>query len=326
MSKKTKIAIATVVVVGFVGVITLFSNKNETNKENNKINIVTTVSPLTNIAQDIGGDYVNVQSIYPPGSDPHHYELTAKDMKTVMDADMFIYISDTNSTFAQDLQQSESGNSKTKFINITEEEGFKSKVDPNLYGSGDEVADEAHEGKEDSNYEPKNVIKNPHIWLSPKKLLLVSDVITEKLIAEKPELKTDFEANQAQVNQKLNKLDADLEKFAANQKKPIIVAHDAYGYWTTDYGIEEVGAYGQMHEDEPTSKEIKSFEDTIINENVPVIYYEQNDQNNPVIKMLKDETGCQTAELNNMSTISIEDESIYEILEQNINNLQPLTK
>jgi len=44
------------------------------------LSVYTTVNSLQYFAERIGGDTVNVQSIYPPGADEHSFDPTQKDM------------------------------------------------------------------------------------------------------------------------------------------------------------------------------------------------------------------------------------------------------
>uniref|UniRef100_UPI0013777733 metal ABC transporter substrate-binding protein n=1 Tax=Planococcus sp. CAU13 TaxID=1541197 RepID=UPI0013777733 len=57
-----------------------------------KIEIYTTVYPLTYFTERIGGERVNVQSIYPAGSNEHTFEPTQQDMIALADADAVFYI------------------------------------------------------------------------------------------------------------------------------------------------------------------------------------------------------------------------------------------
>ncbi|WP_281863472.1 metal ABC transporter solute-binding protein, Zn/Mn family [Planomicrobium okeanokoites] len=57
-----------------------------------KLNIYTTVYPLTYFTECIGGEHVNVQSIYPAGSNEHTFEPTQQDMIALADADAVFYI------------------------------------------------------------------------------------------------------------------------------------------------------------------------------------------------------------------------------------------
>lgn len=66
--------------------------KQQLQKDADTINVYTTVYPLSYFAERIGGEYVNVTSIYPPGTNEHTFEPTQKDMMALADADLFFYI------------------------------------------------------------------------------------------------------------------------------------------------------------------------------------------------------------------------------------------
>ncbi|WP_102345154.1 metal ABC transporter solute-binding protein, Zn/Mn family [Bacillus sp. Marseille-P3661] len=61
------------------------------NQENNKLIVYTTIYPLEYFTKRIGKEHVEVESIMPPGSDAHTYELTSKQMVTIAKADAFIF-------------------------------------------------------------------------------------------------------------------------------------------------------------------------------------------------------------------------------------------
>ncbi|TDL34174.1 adhesin [Jeotgalibacillus sp. S-D1] len=60
--------------------------------EKETLEIYTTVYPLQDFAEKIGGEYVDVKTIYPPGADEHTYEPSQKDMIELAEADLFFYI------------------------------------------------------------------------------------------------------------------------------------------------------------------------------------------------------------------------------------------
>ncbi|MEG0259098.1 MAG: zinc ABC transporter substrate-binding protein, partial [Lysinibacillus sp.] len=66
------------------------SNKQTSTKD--KITVYTTAYPLSYFTERIGGDFVEVSSIYPPGSNEHTFEPTQRDMMKLADADLFFYI------------------------------------------------------------------------------------------------------------------------------------------------------------------------------------------------------------------------------------------
>ncbi|MFE8703309.1 metal ABC transporter solute-binding protein, Zn/Mn family [Cytobacillus sp. FJAT-54145] len=68
------------------------TTKESSSTEETKLSIYTTVYPLMYLTEQIGGDLVNVQTIYPPGADEHTFEPSQKDMINLADSDLFIYV------------------------------------------------------------------------------------------------------------------------------------------------------------------------------------------------------------------------------------------
>src|SRR3954469_2826338 len=66
--------------------------KGQTQKEKDQLSIYTTVFPLQYFSERIGGKFVNVKTIYPPGADEHTFEPSQKDMIKLADSDLLLYI------------------------------------------------------------------------------------------------------------------------------------------------------------------------------------------------------------------------------------------
>ncbi|KGP92156.1 adhesin [Pontibacillus chungwhensis BH030062] len=67
------------------------SASSHTSEETNKLTIYTTLFPLQDFAERIGGDHVEVESILQAGANPHTFEPTTKMMVELAEADAFIY-------------------------------------------------------------------------------------------------------------------------------------------------------------------------------------------------------------------------------------------
>ncbi|WP_445677879.1 metal ABC transporter solute-binding protein, Zn/Mn family [Psychrobacillus sp. FSL K6-2365] len=68
------------------------NNEENVATKDQQVQIYTTVYPLQYFAERIGGESVNVSSIYPAGANEHTFEPTQKDMMALADADLFFYI------------------------------------------------------------------------------------------------------------------------------------------------------------------------------------------------------------------------------------------
>ena len=54
------------------------------------LNVVTSVAPITNIVQNIGGDKINLIGLVPEGVNSHTFELVPSDAIKINDADLVI--------------------------------------------------------------------------------------------------------------------------------------------------------------------------------------------------------------------------------------------
>ncbi|SEM40848.1 zinc transport system substrate-binding protein [Mesobacillus persicus] len=81
---------------GFILIISIFlsgcSEQPTETKNPDLLNVYTTVYPLEYFTERIGGTYVEVESIYPPGADEHTFEPSQKDMIKLAESDLFIFI------------------------------------------------------------------------------------------------------------------------------------------------------------------------------------------------------------------------------------------
>src|SRR5918911_549941 len=55
-----------------------------------KLNVVTTVAPLNNIALNVGGSRINLRQIIPDGTDSHTFEPTPSDARAMAEADLIV--------------------------------------------------------------------------------------------------------------------------------------------------------------------------------------------------------------------------------------------
>ena len=64
--------------------------KNDTKKDDGKLNIVSTIFPPYDFTREIGGDRVNVSMLLKPGMESHSYDPTPQDIIKIQESDIFI--------------------------------------------------------------------------------------------------------------------------------------------------------------------------------------------------------------------------------------------
>lgn len=275
--------------------------------ETNALKITTSFYPLALIAEEIGGDYVSVESIYPEDSDPHSYELTSQQSVALSESDLVI-VADEHEDEAVYNAANAAG---VPVISVTDETEF---IDQVPTTEEHEHEDEEHEHGE----------LNAHVWTTPKNAAIIANIITEKLTELDQENQTDYVANNDNLQESLTALDGEYQLFADQQTKTFVVTHDAYAYLASEYGIDYVTLYGEHHDDEPTTKDITNVVDLINEQEISTIFVEQNDANNEVMKQISDETGASVETFYNLATPSSTKQfsSITELYEYNLQMLE----
>ncbi len=225
-----------------------------------KLEVVTTYYPYQLVAEEIGGDYIHVSSIYPADSDAHSYELTPRQSIELQDADLVII---TNP------------DEDNKIYSILEDKDNLLVLDP----------EEAHTADADEHEHAHS-----HTWLSPGSMIDDVETISSELVDLDFTNKLIYQANAQSLEANLATLDAQYTEFGSTQTKPIIATHDAYDALLEDYGIEFTTLYGQHHDDEPTTKDIISVVDLVKADDIHTIFVEQDDTANKVMRQIADET------------------------------------
>lgn len=275
-------------------ILTGCSDSSDTKTNSDKLTVYTTVYPLQYLTEQIGGKYVDVHSIYPPGSDAHSFEPTQKDMMKIADSDLFFYIGLGMEGFV-DKAEKTLANEHVTFAPTAEKLDLP--TDPDAAEEHDHESEEEHEHGD----------INPHVWLNPVYMEQMATVVKDKLIKEMPDQKETFEKNYQAVEEKLKTLDQDFRTVTSEAKqKDFVTAHAAYSYWETEYKLHQIPIAGVSTSDEPSQKKLKSIVEKIEAEKIPYIMLEQN-TNSKIADVIQQETNTKTLTLHNLETLTQKD-------------------
>ena len=322
-------------------------------KAKDALTIYTTVYPLEDFTKKIGGEHVDVQSVYPPGVEAHTFEPTPKTMKQLADSDAFIYIGEGMEGFVDhaiktlqnenvklvegakgvDLLHSDHGlhiNHEDEHEHETNEEAHEH--DHEQEHGGTESAHEeehAHENTEEAPGEEHNHYhgdKDPHVWLDPFLSIIIAQNIKNALVELKPEAKDTFEKNFAAVKKDLQELDQQFqEAIKVAAKKEILVSHAAYGYWEKRYGIKQLSVSGLSPTNEPSQKQLTKIIQTARDHDIQYVIFEQN-ITPKIAEIVRNEIGAEVLYLHNLESLTDEDiknsKDYFTIMKENLETLK----
>ena len=213
--------------------------------------VLTTFSVLADIAQNVAGDRLIVESITKIGAEIHGYEPTPSDLVKAQDADLLLYNGmNLERWFEQFLGNLED----VPAVLLTEG------IEPIPISEG------AYADK-----------PNPHAWMSPKNALIYVENIRQAFGELDPANADYYNENAAVYSEKIQaiatQLETDLAQVPENQRY-LVSCEGAFSYLARDYGLEEIYIWPINAEQQFTPKQVQSVIEAVKENNVPTIFCE----------------------------------------------------
>ncbi|WP_203362533.1 zinc ABC transporter substrate-binding protein [Bacillus sp. REN10] len=316
------------------------TENNQENKEGNKqdapLQVYTTIYPLTFFTEEIGKEFVEVESVLPAGVDAHTYEPTSKTMIDIAQADLFMYNGLGLEPFGDKLNESMKSE-KVKVVEVGKTIDIDAHKQMHAHEEathGDHEDHAAHEqeneeahGHDDGHHHGDT---DPHVWIDPTLAIQMAEVVKDQLIELQPEHKAEFENNFNSLKEQLSKLDEQFHEMADHAKnKEFLVSHAAFGYWEKNYGLKQISVAGLSPTDEPSQKQLKDMVETAKEHNIKYVIFEQN-ITPKVAKIVQSELRAEALQIHNLAVLTKEDEAKKEnyvtLMEKNIETLKKATK
>ncbi|NJR45605.1 MAG: metal ABC transporter substrate-binding protein [Hyellaceae cyanobacterium CSU_1_1] len=216
-----------------------------------KKKVLTTFTVLADIAQNVAGDKLNVESITRIGAEIHGYEPTPSDIVKAQSADLILYNGmNLERWFEQFL-----GNAKDVPSAVLTEG-----INPIPIVEGP--------------YEDK---PNPHAWMSPRNALVYVENIRQAFVELDPANADTYNANAEAYSEQLKTIDeelrADLEQVPPNQRY-LVSCEGAFSYLTRDYDMKEIYMWPINAEQQFTPKQVQGVIESVKANDVPTVFCE----------------------------------------------------
>ena len=307
--KKSIYLMSIIIILSMIATACDVSKSNSDKEDDGKIEINTTVFPLKSFADQIGGKYVSVKSIYPPGTDLHSYEPTQKEIMNVSKGDMFLYTGDDLDPVAKKVAST----IKDDDIKLSLENKIdKSELltDQHDEDHGGHEGHEHHEGHHHGGYDP-------HIWLDPHFNKVFAKEIKDELIKKDPDHQSYYEENYKKLKNDLDTIDNKMKDITKDkQGNTVYISHESMGYLSQRYGFVQKGVQN-MNAEDPSQKALTNIVKEINNSGAKYILYEAN-VSNKVTDTIRKETKAKPLKFNNMESLSKEELKDEKLTYQNL--------
>ena len=212
---------------------------------------LTTFTILADMAQNVAGEALTVESITRVGAEIHGYEPVPSDIAKAQSADLILYNGlDLERWFDQFLGNLDNVPSVVLTEGLT----------PIPIAEG-----------------PYADKPNPHAWMSPQNALVYVENIRQAFVDLDPDNANTYNANAAAYSQQIEAIDAALQAELATvpeAQRYLVSCEGAFSYLARDYGLKEIYIWPINAEQQSTPKQLKSVIDQVQANDVPAVFCE----------------------------------------------------
>jgi ABC-type Zn uptake system ZnuABC Zn-binding protein ZnuA len=221
-----------------------------------RLTVVATVSPITNIIHNIGGDRIQLSGIVPEGVNSHTFEPAPSDAVKLANADLI-------------------------FINgLHLEQPTLALAEANLKEGGEiillgELTIAPEEYVYDFSFPQEAGNPNPHLWTNPIYGLKYAEIVRDKLAERDPQNAAYYRSNYDAFAQRIEALDQAIRATTDSippENRKLLTYHDSFAYFAPRYGYTVIGAIQPADFSEPSAQEVASLIDQVRAEGVPAIF------------------------------------------------------
>ncbi len=213
--------------------------------------VLTTFTILEDMAQNVAGDKLTVDSITRIGAEIHGYEPVPSDIAKAQKADLILY----------------NGMALERWF-----EQFLGSVEgvPSAVLSEGVVPIAIAQG-------PYSDKPNPHAWMSPQNALQYVENIRKAFVALDPENAATYNANAAAYSEQIKAIDTELKAELASvpeAQRYLVSCEGAFSYLARDYNLKEIYIWPINAEQQSTPQQIKAVIEQVQANQVPTVFCE----------------------------------------------------
>jgi zinc transport system substrate-binding protein len=313
MNKKQKILILSVILIVTIVIGTVVAYTTSTPKSD-KLSVVTTFYSLTFLAQEIGGDQIQITQLVPSNTELHGWEPSASHIAAAEDAGLIIYNGAGLDHWMEDDVIPALSSTKTRSV-VDTTAGL------NL------IENQEHKHEDQHEEEHEHGIYDPHTWISPYMAKLQAERIYDALIRLDPEHESYYTQRWLDLENRLEQLDNDYSTGLSNTgKNMIFVSHEAFGYLAHRYGFEQHGVIGISADEQPTTSTIANLVEEMVEHQTYTVYVDPV-YSTEYAQTLKTEVQAKTGENVNILTLYLmqgqtDNMNLLEQMQANLANLK----
>lgn len=212
--------------------------------------VLTTFTVLADMAKEVGGDHLKIESITSPGEEIHDFQPSPDDIKRGADADLIL----------------ENGLGLERWFKKFTEKSPAKKATLSKGIKPIAITEDAHAG------EP-----NPHAWMSPKSALTYVDNLVSAFSDLDPDNADDYKKNGENYKKRITEISENMKNKLASVpegQRALVTCEGAFSYLAQDYGLREQFLWAVNAEGALTPKRVALVKEYVETNKIPAVFCE----------------------------------------------------
>lgn len=198
--------------------------------------VMTDFAPVQSLAAQVMGDLGTPAVLVERGSEPHSYQMRPSQARALAGADLVVWVGPELTPW---MERALNGAPEATILPLLSDPAtLRRTYDEAGEHSAEEGTDE-HSGEEEDHDHHGT---DPHAWLDPANAKAWVLLIRDALVRLDPDNAATYRANADQAAARIEAMQADVAaELAGLSDAPLIMGHDAYGYFADRFGLTIAG-------------------------------------------------------------------------------------
>jgi ABC-type Zn uptake system ZnuABC Zn-binding protein ZnuA len=240
-----------------------------------KLDVATTVAPISSLARNIGGEHIRLHGIVPDATNSHTFEPSPSDAKHLAAADLIIvnglHLEQPTLDLAEASKRADTPIKLLGDNTITKDDWLFDFSFPESEGD-----------------------PNPHLWMNVQYALHYAELMRDWFSEADPANAVAYSANFDALKARLDQLDGMITEGVASvpeANRKLLTYHDSWAYWARQYGFQVIGAVQASDFSDPSPQDVARLIDQIKAERVPAVFGSEVFPS-PVLEQIARESGA----------------------------------
>ncbi len=224
--------------------------------------VVTDIPAVHSLVAQVLGDLGEAELLVSGSADAHSYQLRPSQARALANADLVFWIGPEMTPW---LERALAADTSAKIVGLLAAEGTLTRQysHDHAEASAEDTDDHDHEGTD------------PHVWLDTANAQVWIGLIRDTLTATDPDNAATYARNAAAAQTSIATLDGEIRGLLVGAEvAPIVVGHNAYGYFADHFGLKIAAAIEAGDAADPSAQRLSEIADLLGTEGVRCLFPE----------------------------------------------------